>query len=154
MVHRLGLDITLQPGLSVKVANGEHLQSYGACKATNVIVQGEHFVMNCYALPLEGFDVILGAQWLKSLGPIVWDFIALTMAFVHEGRTICFVSCGGMPSVLYSSQPANNLMDTLLQAYADIFEEPRGLPPQQPHDHHIHLMPGTTPIAVWPYRYP
>jgi hypothetical protein len=112
----------LQPGLSVKVTNGERLQSYGACKATNVLIQGENFIMNCYALPLEGFDVILGIQWLKSLGPIVWDFTALMMAFVHEGRTVHFVGCGGMPSVLHSLHPADNFMDALLQAYADIFE--------------------------------
>jgi hypothetical protein len=68
IVHRLGLKVTLQPGLSVKVANGERLQSYNACKATNVIVQDKHIVMNCYALPLEGFNIILGIQWLKSFG--------------------------------------------------------------------------------------
>jgi hypothetical protein len=80
------LDVTLQPGLSVKVVNGERLQSYGACKATDVLVQGEHVIMTCYTLPLKGFDVILGVQWLKSLGPIMWDFVALTMAFVRAGR--------------------------------------------------------------------
>jgi hypothetical protein len=100
VVHALGLNVTLQPGLSVKVANGERLQSYGACKATKVLVQGESFVMNCYALPLEGFDVILGVQWLKSLGPIMWDFAVLTMAFVREGRSVHLVGCGGTTSAL------------------------------------------------------
>jgi hypothetical protein len=38
--------------------------------------------MDCYTLPLEGFDVILGVQWLKSLGPIAWDFVALSMAYL------------------------------------------------------------------------
>jgi predicted aspartyl protease len=40
VVHSLGLDIVHQPGLSVKVANGERLQSYGPCKATTVTIQG------------------------------------------------------------------------------------------------------------------
>jgi hypothetical protein len=114
IVHRLGLKVTLQPGLSVKVANGERLQSYNACKATNVIVQDENIVMNCYALPLEGFNIILGIQWLKSLGPIMWDFATLKMAFVREGRSVRLVGCGGTPSALYSLQPADNIMDTLL----------------------------------------
>jgi hypothetical protein len=34
------------------------------------------FVTDCYTFLLEGFDAILGVQWLKSLGPIVWDFVA------------------------------------------------------------------------------
>jgi hypothetical protein len=129
VVHRLGLEVTLHPGLSVKVTNGERLQSYGTCKATDVLVQGEHLIMTCYTLPLEGFDVILGVQWLNSLGPIMWDFAALTMAFVRVGRSIHLVGYGGTPGALYSLQPVDNIMDMLLQAYSDIFEEPRGLPP-------------------------
>jgi hypothetical protein len=45
-------------------------------------------------------------------------------------------------------------MTSLLQAYADIFAIPRGLPPQRRHDHRIHLLPGMAPVAVRPYRYP
>jgi hypothetical protein len=37
-----------------------------------VVIQGEAFTLECYTLPLEGFDFVLG-EWLKSLGPIVWD---------------------------------------------------------------------------------
>jgi hypothetical protein len=35
-------------------------------------------------LPLEGFHVILGVQWLKSLGLIIWDFTALSVALLHD----------------------------------------------------------------------
>jgi hypothetical protein len=154
VVHCLGLDVTLQPNLFVKVANGERLQSYGACKATEVLIQGKSFVMNCYALPPEGFDIILGVQWLKSLGPIMWDFAPLTMAFVREGHSVHLVGCGGMRSALYYLQPMDNIMDTLIQSYSDIFKAPRGLPPQRPHDHRINLMPGTPPTTVRPYCYP
>jgi hypothetical protein len=45
VAHRLGLQVTLQRGLSIKVANGERLQSYGACRATTLTIQGEQFVM-------------------------------------------------------------------------------------------------------------
>jgi hypothetical protein len=37
----------------------------------------------------------------------------------------------------------------------DIFYQSRGLPPQRQHDHMmIHLLPGTTLVALRPYRYP
>jgi hypothetical protein len=62
VVRRLGLDIMLRPGLSVKVANGEKVQSYGVCKATSLNVQGVQFSVDCYALPLEGFKIILGVH--------------------------------------------------------------------------------------------
>jgi hypothetical protein len=58
--------------------------------------------MDCYTLPPEGFDVILGVQWLKSLGPIVWDFAALTMAFLRQGCSLRLQGCGGGHNTLYS----------------------------------------------------
>ena len=46
------------------------------------------------------------------------------------------------------------LLDQLLQQHGAIFDEPRGLPPVRAYDHRIHLLPGTAPVAVRPYRYP
>jgi len=45
-------------------------------------------------------------------------------------------------------------LDHLLQQHDDLFDEPQGLPPAQVYDHRIHLLPGTAPVAVRPYRYP
>jgi hypothetical protein len=36
----------------------------------------------------------------------------------------------------------------------DLMGEPQGLPPSRRHDHRIHLLPGTAPVAVRSYRYP
>lgn len=30
--------------------------------------------------------MVLGAQWLRTLGPILWDFSELSMAFKSGGR--------------------------------------------------------------------
>ncbi|KAK1626624.1 hypothetical protein QYE76_000939 [Lolium multiflorum] len=46
------------------------------------------------------------------------------------------------------------LLTHLLQQHGDIFEEPQGLPPPRACDHRIHLLPGSAPVAVRPYRYP
>jgi hypothetical protein len=102
VVHRLAMAITFHLGLSVRVVNGEQMQSYGTCKSTTLSIQGETFQVDCYTLPLEGFDVILGVQWLKSLGPIVLDFMALSMAFLHNGCSVRFIGCGGMAPSLYT----------------------------------------------------
>jgi hypothetical protein len=44
-------------------------------------------------------------------------------------------------------------MSSLLHAYTNIFATPSGLPSQRRHDHRIHLLPGTAPVAVRLYRY-
>ncbi|XP_058753077.1 uncharacterized protein LOC131626262 [Vicia villosa] len=45
-------------------------------------------------------------------------------------------------------------LTTLLTKFQSIFQQPKGLPPSRPHDHHITLLPNTPPINVKPYRYP
>ncbi|MCI21424.1 hypothetical protein A2U01_0042592, partial [Trifolium medium] len=43
---------------------------------------------------------------------------------------------------------------TILQHFHSIFVPPTGLPPHRSVDHRIHLVEGTPPINVRPYRYP
>ena len=40
-----------------------------------------------FSLPLGGCDVVLGAQWLRTLGPILWDFAKLWMQFSVMGKS-------------------------------------------------------------------
>ena len=39
-------------------------------------------------IPLKGYDMVLGVQWLIILGPILWDFQQLTMHFVWHDKEI------------------------------------------------------------------
>ena len=45
-------------------------------------------------------------------------------------------------------------LDHLPASFEDVFATSTGLPPRHDCDHRIHLPPGTTPVAVRPYRYP
>lgn len=38
--------------------------------------------------------------------------------------------------------------------HSNVFETPRGLSPIHDHDHAIHLIPGSVPPKIIPYRYP
>lgn len=81
VARRLGLTVTPRPGLSVKVANGDRIPSVGVSLHTGVQIADKCFDIDCYSLPLAGFDVILSVHWLRSLGPILWNFQVLTMTF-------------------------------------------------------------------------
>ncbi|WVZ90257.1 hypothetical protein U9M48_036572 [Paspalum notatum var. saurae] len=115
-------------------------------------------------MPLAGFDLVLGTQWLGTLGPIVWDVAARTMQFQRAGRTfrwkgtsdkdgpgLCATTAPPTPPPQLVQEP---LLAALLDSWADIFAEPRGLPPPRANDHRIVLKPGAMPVAVRPYRYP
>jgi hypothetical protein len=48
--------------------------------------------------------------------------------------------------------PVSDAISQLLHQFRDIFELPKGLPPQREQDHHIPLLPGTKPPNIRPYR--
>jgi hypothetical protein len=54
-----------------------------------------------YAINMGGYDIVLGVEWLHTLGPILMDFKELTMQFQHEGQQYKFQSItAGSPEVI------------------------------------------------------
>jgi len=85
LAQRLGLTPDPRPGLSVGVANGDRVASAGLCKAVHLLIDKE-FTVDLFVIPLGGFGIVLGCDWLRTLGPILWDF-NLTMVFWrHDHR--------------------------------------------------------------------
>lgn len=88
LVARVGLSLTPRTGLSVVVANGDHVMSSSICHATPFSIDKEDFVLDFLTILFGGFDVILGVWWLGSLGPITWDFHHKMMCFQQQGWEI------------------------------------------------------------------
>ena len=59
-----------------------------------ISIAGEEFRVDLYIMPLAGYDLVLGTQWMVTLGPIVWDFTARTMAFTRRDRVVCWTEVG------------------------------------------------------------
>ncbi|KAJ4758083.1 polyprotein [Rhynchospora pubera] len=153
VIKGAGLPLVPKPGLSVAVANGDRLPSAGLCSNLALNIGDEIFSEHFFALPLDGFDVVLGCQFLKCLGPILWDFSELTMSFWRVNRRVTWSGAEGTTPhacVLTS----DDLLQSLLTVFEDLFLEPQELPPSRAFDHRISLLPNSTPVAVRPYRYP
>lgn len=54
--------------MQVTVANGERVPCPRLYRDTAFTIGAETFHANFFALPLAGYDVVLGTQWLASLG--------------------------------------------------------------------------------------
>ncbi|XP_016707913.1 uncharacterized protein [Gossypium hirsutum] len=87
LVHRLPLPVVRQEQLRVSVANGSCLFTRGLCKEVTWEVQNHKFTTDFIVLALKGCDMVLGVQWLLTLGDIMWNFGSLTMQFNVVGES-------------------------------------------------------------------
>jgi hypothetical protein len=153
--HRTGLPIEPRPGLTATVANGERIACPGVLRRTPMIIDGLEFQVDLFIMPLAGYDVVLGTNWMAPLGDITWNLAAGTMAFQHRGRAISWHGTGPKGSArLHATTAVEPLLDALLDDFQDVFAVPSGLPLERGRTHRIVLKPDATPVAVRPYRYP
>ncbi|KAI5328349.1 hypothetical protein L3X38_027746 [Prunus dulcis] len=152
------------------IADGEQVQSKGCCVAVPLAIGTCVYTSDMFALPLGGCDIVLGVQWLRTLGPILWDFERLTMKFWHGNEQICLssskpqppqpISCHQMDKLLHSgcygvilcavesenmTKPADDLSSPRqneLQALLDSFSAVFGTPSTlPPMREHDHRIP-------------
>jgi hypothetical protein len=48
------------------------MASSGSCIDLKINIASEQFIIACYGLSLGSYEMILGVQWLESLGPVLW----------------------------------------------------------------------------------
>jgi hypothetical protein len=152
--ERLGLVWSSQQGLTVGVSNGEQVSCLEICPHAGITIDNEQFLIDFYIIALEGYELVLGCNWLRQLGPILWDFDKLTMAFWWMNHRVKFKGLAAPNRPLLAATATDNLLNLVLSEYRDIFSKLEGLPPARRFDHRIHLLPETAPVAVRPYRYP
>jgi hypothetical protein len=77
----LGLEFRPCSGLTVAVANGDKVACKGIANCLNFRFASQEFSLKTFAIPLDSLDVILCVDFLRTLGPILWDLDDLCMAF-------------------------------------------------------------------------
>jgi hypothetical protein len=178
LVSRFGLPVTQGKQLQVMVANREKIECAGQCQALTLIIQGHPVTTDYYILPVAACQLVLGVQWLATLGPVKTDYKQLTMNFNIAGISHTFQGLGRNDIEALTDKELNGLqglglffqiipsnsnsepqsyppeISQLLAQFSQVFENPTSLPPQRSHDHHIPLLPTSGPVTVRPYRYP
>ncbi|XP_058725452.1 uncharacterized protein LOC131596726 [Vicia villosa] len=184
VAKQLGLMIEAAHSFKVLVGNGEELQCSTMCRNVSLILGQQEFHIDLFILPISGAELVLGVQWLKTLGPIVTDYEKLTMSFNNHGTPVHLQGIpkpGPSEANLHQLQRMvdTNAIDTCVQfqflnneahlhsplihderisqiltKYSPLFQSPSSLPPQRPADHKITLTSNSDPVNVRPYRYP
>ncbi|KAI5438608.1 hypothetical protein KIW84_024370 [Lathyrus oleraceus] len=72
----------------VLVGNGSKLNSEGYIPDLPISIQGHVLHVPVYLLSFTGADLVLGAPWLKTLGPHIADYDALSIRFYLQNAFI------------------------------------------------------------------
>lgn len=73
----LKLPIEQAPMFRVMVGNGNYMESKVLIQNLTLQAQGNIFTLPVFLLPTSGADLILGASWLKTIGPHLADYETL-----------------------------------------------------------------------------
>jgi len=163
------------------IANGGSMKCGGHCENVHLQIGDYHLKSYMFSIDMGGCDIVLGADWLRTLGLILMDFKALTMQFNQEGHQYKFQGItSGSPEVISShcmekllkkchssviaqlhaiqaikTPPVLQDLQALLYKHQMVFSTPQGLPPSRSvHDHSIPLVHRILPPNIRPYRQP
>ncbi|XP_027151895.1 uncharacterized protein LOC113751950 [Coffea eugenioides] len=169
--------------LTVRVANGEQLESRQLQGAVQWEMQGNKFTHQFNTLKLGSCHMVLGVDWLARYSPIKFDFRQLSMRFLQgrqpvelkgEVSKLKLKAIKGSKLTKWRKKQAYGIsaqlcvleegkedtevipaeMKSLLDKFEGVFAEPQGMPPRRSHDHSIPLKQGATPFQVRPYKCP
>lgn len=178
------LGLQTQPCVAVRVVvpNGAKLNCDQIVNKLIWNMAGEKFEASLLVLTIGGYDVILGVDWMKLVSPVVFDFqhnnvivswnnkrirlgqkarvTALTVVpenmkgkWVHKDDSYFLIQ---VMAVTKTSPPEAipKEVNKVFEEFADVFAEPKGLPPQRSHDHIIFLKTDSSPVNSNPYSCP
>ncbi|KAL8143460.1 LOW QUALITY PROTEIN: hypothetical protein V2J09_016492 [Rumex salicifolius] len=88
VVAKLGCSISSMGITKVTVADGSSIDVVAKVEDFSWTFQDIPFHTEAMVLPLGCCDMVLGIQWLETLGPVIWDFKKLTMEFRMGQRRV------------------------------------------------------------------
>jgi hypothetical protein len=74
------------PNFQIMIANGGMMKCGGQCENVKLQMGEYHLKTHMFSIEMGGCDVVLGEEWLCTLGPITMDFKDLYMRFTKEGH--------------------------------------------------------------------
>ncbi|XP_074323394.1 uncharacterized protein LOC141660315 [Apium graveolens] len=112
-VEELGVPIADYGGFGVALGNGDSICGKGLCRGVSLQLEGTVEVRDDF-LPLElgNSDVILGVQWLETLGNVVSNWKTQVMQYEADGKTVTLV---GDPALVHSEISLKAMLKTILE---------------------------------------
>jgi hypothetical protein len=163
------------------ISNGGSMKCGGRCENVCHKIGDYHLKYHMFSIDMGGWDIVLGAEWLRTLGSILLDFKELTMQFDQEGHQYKFQGITASSPEIISSHCMEKMLkkghssviaqlhaiqatktpsvpqdlQAILSKHQVVFSTPQGIPPScGVHDHSIPLVPGSLAPNIHLYRHP
>ena len=92
------------------IANRGPINCSGKCHNINQFMEECVLANPILSIPMGGVDVVLGVQWLQSLGTIAFNFQELFIKFSMEGKEFELWVIAGKPRKIISSNGMTKLL--------------------------------------------
>ena len=115
LISKLGLRVQEVPSLAVEVADGNKINTNRLCPNFTWKMHNQMFKVDAMVLPVGGCDLVLGVQWLSTLGDIKWNFGDLTMEFLKGKRKIVLRGKGQQAIQLVKRRTMQKILHKLEQ---------------------------------------
>ncbi|KAM1146648.1 hypothetical protein ACFX15_037888 [Malus domestica] len=99
IVGELGLEVDRNLSLSFPLANGTAARTDDVVSNLRVEIEVYEYVSDFHVSPLPDCDVVFGADWLESLGAVVWNFREKWMKFTVDGIKHTLVGVGALERI-------------------------------------------------------
>ncbi|RZR95709.1 hypothetical protein BHM03_00024582 [Ensete ventricosum] len=85
---RMALPIEDCSRFYVKFADGRILKCDRRCPRVKLLLQDQEIIAYFFLLPLDDCEIVLGIEWLTTLGDVSWNFLKLIMKFCSQGKQV------------------------------------------------------------------
>ncbi|XP_073121107.1 uncharacterized protein [Henckelia pumila] len=150
-----GLPFDASVKFGVYLGDGCRVDCQGVCKNLLVDIGVCQATIQGYLFDLGGVDLILGVDWLRTLGEVRVDWSKMIMKFVQAGQEFVIQGDPTLSRSLMSLRSMTKTGDIVFCGvhFEDLFTPPTGLPPMRNQSHSICIREGCGPVVVRPYRY-
>ncbi|KAJ3706667.1 hypothetical protein LUZ61_010372 [Rhynchospora tenuis] len=88
VVHLIELPTIPSPPMLVKTASGSKLLSDLKCQTLQFTLQNHQFEGEFRVLEVQGYDIILGMDWIAMVGPVIIDCVQGLVKLKQHGKEI------------------------------------------------------------------
>lgn len=110
---QLGCKVDEVSAQEITVVYGNHIVCKHVCKKFGWVMNGKEFKTEVMLISLGNCDMVLGIQWLSTLGPVYWDFKKLKMEFILDDDQIFLKGIPQKKIKVIKGQPSLKLMQNV-----------------------------------------